>query len=224
MEAKKCTNCGATLKRLSKGWVCPFCDVRYEEETAPVKKKKRKYGLSEDYFEVEANLKESLKKKRVAGCIRSIAYCLDNYDTADDIEDYILKKMTAPDDVFIKGTDDDKIEAVMPVIESVTDPGERVIFCVNTGILSRDRDYYVITDKRSIFVDNKNIRSVCHADIGSLKLGDTFGAVNWYINGDYDKCLMSLDSDGVFHGALIALICMLSFEQDPKSDKIRIIN
>lgn len=227
MEAKKCSNCGATLERVkvSNVWVCPFCNVKYEDDPSneKEKKKRKKYGLRDDLFIVEADLKESMKRKRVAECIKSMAYCMDNYDTAKDLEEYILNKMTLPDDVFVKGVNDDRIQEVLPTVENVKDVDERLIFCVNTGILSHGKDYYVITDKRSIFVDNKNVKAAYHKDIGSLKLGDSFGAVNWYINGDYDKCLMAVSQDGQFHGALIALICMLSFEQDPKSEKIKII-
>ena len=108
----------------------------------------------------------------------------------------------------------------MPVLETVIDSGERIIVYGNKGILSKGKEYFVVTDRRSVFVKKKDVKTVLHTDIDSLKVED---CGNCYINGDYNKGFVNLDANGTFQGALIALICMYAFEEDPGRDRIRII-
>ena len=61
---------------------------------------------------------------------------------------------------------------------------------------------------------------VSHADLDSLKIED---CGNCYINGDYDQGIVNLDANGKFQGAIIALICMFSFEAAPDRERIRIV-
>ena len=223
MEIKKCDQCGGTLERLriQKTWICPFCGARFEEENRENKEASTEYfGLNEEVFALENDLSKVMKKAGGSGCIRSIVHCMSTFQTAAQVEDYMLKKMTFSDDISMKGIREEQIQKAMPVLEQVMEADEHVIVYGNKGIFSKGKEYFAITDKRSIFVKKKEVKTVAHADVDSLKIED---CGNCYINEDYDQGIVNLDANGKFQGAIIALICMSSFEADPAGDRIRII-
>ncbi len=78
----------------------------------------------------------------------------------------------------------------------------------------------MVTDKRSIFVEKNKLKDVLHTDIDSLKFESPS---NIYLNEDYDQGILNLDGSGKFLGALIACICMRSFEEAPDRSRIQII-
>ena len=223
MEIKKCVQCGANLERQAtrKAWLCPYCGARYEEEEKEKTTAPKEYcGLNEEVFRVETDLSKIMKDSNGAGVIKSITHCMSSFEKACQVEAYMLKKLTFSDDISVKGVREDQIEKAMPLLEKSMDADERVIIYGNKGILSKGKEYFVVTNRRSIFVKRKSIKTVFHTDIDSLKI-ESCG--NCYLNGDYEKGFVNLDAKGTFQGAMIALICMLSFEAQPDRDKIRII-
>jgi len=223
MEIRKCDQCGGNLERLriQKAWRCPFCGARFEEENRENKAASADYfGLNEEVFLLENDLSKVMKKAGGSGCIRSIVHCMNTFETAAQVEEYMLKKMPFSDDISMKGTREEQIEKAMGVLEQVMDADEHVIVYGNKGIFSKGKEYFAITDKRSVFVKKKDVKTVSHADVDSLKIED---CGNCYINGDYDQGIVNLDGNGKFQGAIIALICMLSFEAEPDRGLIRIV-
>lgn len=223
MELRKCTQCGGDLKRIRtrREWLCPFCNARYTDEPAEIAKPRGKYhGLNEEVFLLEGDLSKIIKKEDVKGCINNIVHCMDTYETAAEVEEYIMRKCEIPDDISIKGVREEQITNAMPRISEVMEQGERVIVYGNKGILSKGKEYYVVTDKRCIFVDKKKVKQVLHTDIDTISLTEY---ANFIINGDYDKAFYNVSTKGILQGALIALIVMLSFEADNDREKIRIV-
>lgn len=223
MEIKKCDQCGGNLERLrvQKAWRCPFCGARFEEGNVENMVASAEYfGLNEEVFLLESDLSKVMKKAGGYGCIRSIVYCMSTLQTAVQVEEYMLKKMPFSDDISMKGIREENIEKAMAVLEQVMDADEHLIVYGNKGIFSKGKDYFAITDKRSIFVKKKDVKMVSHADLDSLKIED---CGNCYINGDYDQGIVNLDANGKFQGAIIALICMFSFEAAPDRERIRIV-
>ena len=223
MEIKKCIQCGGNLEhdQTRNEWVCPYCGARYVNEVQEGQSLPADYcGLSDKIFSVECDLAKIMKKDGGAGCIRSIAHCMSTFENAGQVEDYMVKKISFSDDISVKGVRDDQIAKAMPLLETVMDPDERVIVYGNKGIFSRGKEYFAVTDRRSVFVKKKDVKTVLHTDIDSLKLED---CGNCYVNGDYGKGFVSLDAKGTFQGAMLALICMLSFEADPGRGRIRLL-
>ena len=223
MEIKKCTQCGGNLEhlRLQKVWRCPFCGVRYEDDAKEQpSSKEENFGLNDEVFSIETDLSKLMKKDGASGCIRSIAHCMRTYTSSDQVEAYMLKKLSFSDDISVKGVREDQIENAMPLMKTVMGPGERVIVYGNKGIFSKGKEYFAVTDRRSIFVEKKIVKSLLHTDIDAIKV-EACG--NCCLNEDYGKSFINLDSKGTFQGALIALICMFAFEEDPEREKIRLI-
>lgn len=223
MEIKKCTECGGNLEhlRLQKVWRCPFCGVRYEDDAKEQpSSKEENFGLNDEVFSIETDLSKLMKKDGASGCIRSIAHCMRTYASAEQLEAYMLKKIPFSDDISVKGVREEQIINAMPLMKTVMDPDERVIVYGNRGIFSKGKEYFAVTDKRSIFVKKKDVKDLPHTDIDTVKV-EACG--NCYLNGDYEKIFINLDSKGTFQGALIALISMFAFEADPEREKIRLI-
>ncbi|MBP5607033.1 MAG: hypothetical protein J6X66_02015 [Lachnospiraceae bacterium] len=227
MEVKKCASCGANLEfiRTRNLWVCPFCNSQYEEEAAAEEEKKEenKLGLSEALFSIEKDIESLMEEKRVAENIKELAFCLKNFGTAKEIEDYITRKCHIKDDCAAKGVNEDKFSLIMPRIQSEMEPGESVLLYVNKGIFSQGKEFYAITDKRCIFADKKKCKSVLHTNIGSFKFDESFDTCTWYVNKDYDMQIQTPGSSYKELGAVIALITMLSFEQDKNRETISIV-
>ena len=222
MELRKCDQCGGTLKRLRirKMWVCPYCDAVYEDEKKePEKSKYKTFGLNEEVFQVEKDLSPLMKNAGSAGVIKSIADCMKRFETAEEVEDYLMK-LNLSDDISVKGVRENEIEKVLPRISEFMDPRERVILYGNKGIFSKGKEFYAITDRRSFVADKKTVLSVPHTELDSLSIAS---GGNCKLNNDYNKIIISLDATGTVQGALLAMICMLSFEQAPERDRIRIL-
>ena len=223
MDIRKCAQCGGDLERqpMKKVWLCPYCGARYEEEDQEETTEPKEYGgLNKEVFMVEKDLSKIMKSNNGAGVIKSIVHCMGSFDDACQVEDYMLRKITFSDDISVKGVRENQIEKAMPLLEKTIDPDERVIVYGNKGILTKGKEYFVVTDRRSIFVKKKNIKTVLHTDVDSLMIE---GCGNCYLNEDYEKGFINLDAKGTFQGAMIAMICMLSFEAQPDRGRIRII-
>ena len=223
MEIMQCRRCGGDLKhlRMQRAWICPFCGARYEsEEEETTENTVEYYGLNPEVFQVERDLSGVMKREGGSGCIRTIVHCMKTFETAAQIEEYMQKKLPFSDDISVKGVREEQIRNAMPVLQTVMNADERVIVYGNKGIFSKGKEYFAVTDRRSIFVSRKKVESVLHADIDALKIED---CANCYINGDYDKGFVSLDGNGRFQGAMLAMIIMLAFEENADRDRIRLI-
>lgn len=220
MEIKECTQCGAGLRRLriQRMWICPYCGTRYED--AARDEKPDAFGLNEEVFAIEGDLSRIIKKSGGGGVIRSIAGCMSRFESSAQVEDYLLNKIPFSDEISTAGVRSERIAGAMPVLGTVMEPGERVIVYGDKGIFSSGKEYFAVTDRRTAFVRKQQVKSILHTDIDSLKIE---GGGNCYLNEDYGKGLVSLDANGRFQGALIALICMLSFEAEPERGRIRIV-
>ena len=226
MEVKKCGSCGANLEfiRTRNMWVCPFCNSQYEDDTAKEEKKDAgKCGLSAALFNIEKDLESLMEAQQVAECINTLAFCLKNFGTSGEVADYISKKCSIKDDCAAKGVREDKFKLILPRIQSQMEPGEQLLLYCNKGIFSQGKEFYAITDKRSFFADKKNCKSVRHTDIGTLKIEDAFSSCVCYINKDYDMQMQTPGNGYKELGAVIALITLLSFEQDPDREVISIV-
>ncbi len=225
MESKKCASCGANLEfiRTRNMWVCPFCNSQYEGAAEEGEEKAKDVcGLSTALYRIEKDLESKMDEKRVSECINTLAFCLKNFGNSGEVSDYISKKCSIKDECAAKGVNEDKFKLIMPRIQSEMDPGESLLLYVNKGIFSQGKEFYAITDKRCIFADKKNCKSVLHTDIGSFRLDDSFDTCAFYVNGANGMQMTTPGSTYKELGAAVALITYLSFEQAPDRETISI--
>ena len=226
MESRKCPNCGGGLElsRSQKMLECPFCGSKFEADAQLSEKiAKECNSLDENIFRIERDFTDARRKKQVGRCIETLIYCMNELETPEKIESHIRKSLITLDDLAAEGINESLINAVRGRINSELTADERIIVYKDLGIFSKGKEFTVLTNKRFLFFKKKDCVTSYHTDIGSLKLADSSDLAAWYINGDYNKQIPSMEPSGQLTGAAIALACLFSFQQQPDRDRIRLI-
>ncbi|MBR5090480.1 MAG: hypothetical protein IK093_13710 [Ruminiclostridium sp.] len=226
METRKCPNCGGGLElsRSKTMLECPFCGSKFEVEAETREKIAQKSNsFDEEIFRIERDFTGSRQKKQTGRCIETIIYCMNELRTPEKIEDFIRKSLVNGSDIAAEGLNESLINAVRGRINGELEAGERIIVYSDQGIFSKGKEFTVLTNKRLLFFTKKKCTPVNHADIGTLRLEDSSDCPAWYINGDLDKRIPSMEPSGQLTGAVVALACVLSFELAPGRDRIRLI-
>ncbi|MBR1832195.1 MAG: hypothetical protein IJ784_07160 [Ruminiclostridium sp.] len=226
METRKCPNCGGGLEltRALNMLECPFCGSKFEVDAEDREKiAKERSSLDENIFRVERDFTDARRKKQVGKCIETLIYCMNELGTPERIEDHIRKSLMTTDDLAAEGINESLINAVRGRINGELTADERIIVYKDLGIFSKGKEFTVLTNKRFLFFKKKNCITSYHTDIGTLKLADGGDLAAWYINGDYNKQIPSMEPSGQLTGAAIALACLFSFDQQPDRDRIRLI-
>lgn len=226
METKKCPNCGAMLElsKFQTSLECPYCGSKYDIEVEAREKIAQKANdFNEELFRVERDFTEDRNKKQTGRCIDTLLYCMNELRSPDKIESHIRKSLINGGDLAAEGINDSLISNVKSRINSETEPGEHIIVYKDLGIFSKGKEFVVVTEKRLLFFTKKKCTSILFKDIDTLRLNDSGDYSAWYINGDLDKRIPSMEPSGQLTGAVVALSCLKSFEQDPDRERIRLI-
>lgn len=67
-----------------------------------------------------------------------------------------MSVLLTDEDVASEGINQKRIDKIMPKITELIEPGEHIIVYGDDGVFSRGKEFFVITDKRIIFVNEKN--------------------------------------------------------------------
>ncbi|MBQ8086307.1 MAG: hypothetical protein IJ232_09410 [Lachnospiraceae bacterium] len=227
MSEKKCPSCSGVMELSKSGrkWICPYCN---EEIANDIKESEieLKDGLPLNIFYLEKDMAEDNFKKDTKELLKSLKYCLNELKTLERIETY-MKKLMADTDSY--GSDD--MEGVHKELANVArerlgdelKQDERIILYTENGMFARRKEFNVITDKRCFFVNKKDYIQIKHTDIVDIKVDTTFGMPSWYLNGDYKKSITSNCTDNRMLGAIIAIVCLLSFKNDTERERIRLV-
>ncbi|MCR4716279.1 MAG: hypothetical protein K5656_03770 [Lachnospiraceae bacterium] len=222
----KCINCGAECeltKSLLK-WRCPFCDSLYDAEGEDAEKIREKYQeFDPEMFVVERDFSEFMDKKVTATNIKSLKRCLNELGSVEEILSYIRRTHSNCEDIAMDDIREDMINACHERLASILEPSEKLLMYIDRGIFFKNKEYYLITDKRSIFVYKKKNPFVYHKDISSLKLESFMDTPSWEINQSYETAVGNVAITGDLSGAIVALIILLGFRNDPNKDRIRLI-
>lgn len=203
---------------------CPFCGSKFEADAELSEKiAKERNSLDENIFRIERDFTEARSKKQVGKCIETLIYCMNELETPEKIESHIIKSLITLDDLAAEGINESLINAVRGRINSELTADERIIVYKDLGIFSEGKEFTVLTNKRFLFFKKKDCITLYHTDIGTLKLADSSDLAAWYINGDYNKQIPSMEPSGQLTGAAIALACLFSFDQQPDRERIRLI-
>ena len=226
MESRKCPNCGGGLElsRSKNMLECPFCGSKFEVAAEDKEKIARKRNsLDEEIFRIERDFSGVMQKKQTGKCINTIIYCMNELGSSEKVEEHILKSLINGDYIASEEKNTGLINAVRGRIKAELTADERIILYSDQGIFSKGKEFTVVTNKRFLFFTKKKCAQVFFGDISTLRLSEGGDIAAWYINGDLDNRIPSMETSGQLTGAVIAFACLSAFEREPDRDRIRLI-
>lgn len=243
IEINKCPNCSGKLEKTDKPNIvrCIFCDSEFEveaEEEAEVEEKaeaadetveesKPKKAVEDgfkkpEWFEYRVEFKKLLKGHDSKEAMNAFAYCTNELGTSEAIIKYIKREIIDDSGIYHKGHKAEKLNAFLnsKFMKGQITADDNIIFYVNTGIFSCGKHGFIITDKKIVFSGRKP-HTIDYSDLRKLSFDMDSDFVNIRLNGSFDTTIGTIEG-GSFkaHGALAALVCALSFENEPDRDKI----
>ena len=222
MNTRKCPSCGGEMELsiLNKCLVCPFCDTHIDVN---IQDDGSAGMLDEKMFDFLWELDSLKQYDNVIAVLDSMRYCLNSLKTAESVSQYIRTTLLTDEDVASEGINQKRIDKIMPKIAELVEPGERIIVYGDDGILSRGKEFFVITDKRSIFVNGKKSDGVLHREISAMRLDPNGGYPRWKLNNQDSFAVTGIGNKYRLQGAIAALICLFAAEQRSEKTKIKLL-
>ena len=220
MENRKCPSCGGEME-LSvsrKCMVCPFCDTHIDVE---IRDDGNGALLDTKMFDILWDIKALKKHENVVTCLDSFRYCLNSLKTADSVAKYIRTALINDDDVASEGINQNRIDKILPKIADLMDSDEHIIVYGDDGLILRGKCFFVVTDRRSIFVEGKRRNTVLHSDVSALRLDPNGGYPRWKVNNQDAQYIPGVGTKYRLQGAVAALICLYAGQHS--SEKIRLM-
>ena len=222
MNTRKCPSCGAEMELSisNKCLVCLFCDTHIDVD---IQDDGNTGMLNEKMFDFLWNLNSLKQYDNVTAVLDSMRYCLNSLKTSENVSQYIRTALLTDEDVASEGINQKRIDKIMPKITELVEPGERIIVYGDDGILSRGKEFFVITDKRSIFVNGKKSDAVLHREISAMRLEPNGGYPRWKLNNQDSFAVTGIGNKYRLQGAIAALICLFAAEQRGEKEKIKLL-
>ena len=222
MNTRKCPSCGGEMELsiLNKCLVCPFCDTHIDVD---IQDDDSAGMLDQKLFDFLWELDSLKQYDNVIAVLDSMRYCLNSLKTAESVSQYIRTTLLTDEDVASEDINQKRIDKIMPKIAELVEPGERIIVYGDDGILSRGKEFFVITDKRSIFVNGKKSYAVLHREISAMRLDPNGGYPRWKLNNQDSFAVTGIGNKYRLQGAIAALICLLAAEQRGEKEKIKLL-
>jgi hypothetical protein len=222
MNTRKCPSCGGemNLSISNKCLICPFCDTHIDVE---IQDDGNTGMLDENMFDFLWYLDDLKQYENVIAVLDSMRYCLNSLKTAESVSKYIRTALLTDEDVASEGINQNRIDKIMPKITELIEPGERIIVYGDDGIFSRGKEFFVITDKRSIFVNGKKTGSILHREISAVRLDPNGGYPRWKLNNQDSFAVTAIGNKYRLQGAIAALICIFASEQQGGREKIKLL-
>lgn len=220
MENRKCPSCGGEmeLSLSDKCLVCPFCDTHIDVE---IKDDGNGALLDTKMFDILWDIEALKQYENVVTCLDSFCYCLNSLKTADSVAKYIRSVLINADDVASEGINQHRLDKIMPKIADLLDTNEHIIVYGDDGLFARGKCFFVVTDKRSIFIDGKKKNSVLHSDVTALRLAPNGGYPRWRVNNQDAQYISGIGAKYRLQGAVAALICL--YAREHSSEKIKLM-
>ena len=220
MENRKCPSCGGEMELSvsNKCMVCPFCDTHIDVE---IEDDGNGTLLDTKMFDILWDIRALKQFENVVTCLDSFCYCLNSLKTTDGVTKYIRTALIKEEDVASEGINQNRLDKIMPKIGEFLDTDEHIIVYGDDGILSRGKCFFVVTDKRSIFIDGKKKSSVLHSDVTVLRLAPNGGYPRWKVNNQDEQYISGVGTKYRLQGAVAALICL--YARQHSSEKIKLM-
>ena len=243
---RKCPNCNGTLSETEGGriYVCDYCGAKFMEEGAdeeekPVakaeetpkteekseKKKDDKETGEGDFsdcpwFDSHTEYKTVARGKNSKKAFKNMLKCVTEFSTSEEIMKFIRSEMKQGSDVAGKGFDQARLDAIVKHSKKFLDNDEEPLFFSDDGLFSKGKHGTLITNKRTLIAGMKT-RTLLHSDLTSMTLDNGSDIPYVYLNGEEGLQMKGpLGGNPGFLGSFAALVCALSFEQNPGREKI----
>ena len=222
MDTRKCPSCGGEMELSisNKCLICPFCDTHIDVD---MQDDGNTGMLDERMFDFLWNLDSLKQHDNVIAVLDSMRYCLNSLKTTESVSKYIRTTILTDEDVASEGINQKRIDKIMPKIAELIEPGECIIVYGDDGILSRGKEFFVITDKRSIFVNGKKKGAVLHREISAMHLDPKGGYPRWQLNNQDSFAVTGIGNKYRLQGAIAALICLFAAEQRGGKEKTKLL-
>jgi hypothetical protein len=179
--------------------------------------------LDEKMFDFLWDLDILKQYDSVVTVLDSMRYCLNRLQSAESVSKYIRTTLLTEEDVASEGINQNRIDKIMPKISEMLEPGEHIIVYGDEGILSKGKEFFVITDKRSIFVNGKKSGAVLHREISAICLNPNGGYPRLRLNNQDNFSVTGVGNKYRLQGAIAALICLFAAEQSGGKEKIKLL-
>lgn len=222
MDTRKCPSCGGEMELSisNKCLICPFCNTHIDVD---MQDDGNTGMLDERMFDFLWNLDSLKQYDNVIAVLDSMRYCLNSLKTTESVSKYIRTALLTDEDVASEGINQKRIDRIMPKIAELIEPGERIIVYGDDGILSRGKEFFVITDKRSIFVNGKKTGAVLHREISAMRLNPNGGYPRWLLNNQDSFAVTGIGNKYRLQGAIAALLCLFAAEQRGGKEKTKLL-
>ena len=227
MELNKCPNCSGklALAKNRKRLVCSYCGSEFPLDEI-TRSEIGDQPVNPDWFIYDWDIESIRNNKACDEVVKSFIRTLNDYETSSAIEAYMREYLMDFDDVSAYGIREEKLKGIAGRLARNLLPEERIVLYYDDGILIHGKTGIVVTDKRTFFVENKNVKEVMHAKIPFINVGFSMGYPkvrlgDKYVNDIGGGCALVSHFDLV--GALMALICAFAFEERPDRPKIKLV-
>jgi LEA14-like dessication related protein len=170
-----------------------------------------------DYNKIKAN-------SQLYTCVSSFIRAINDFGSASKIEEYMKNYLMKYDEISAPGIREDKMRGIRSRIAGYLQPDERVILYDDNGLFIHGKTGTVITDKRTLLVEKKKVTNIHHSGIPYLLFEFSLGLPGVKLGEQYANSIGIFNSHFDLQGTAAALICALSFGDDPERPKIRLLS
>ena len=198
--------------------VCPFCDTHIDVE---IRDDGNGALLDTRMFDILWDIRALKKHENVMTCLDSFCYCLNSLKTVDSVTKYIRTALINDEDVASEGINQNRLDKIMPKISDLLDMDEHILVYGDDGLFARGKCFFVVTDRRSIFVEGKRRNTVLHSDVASMRLDPNGGYPLWKVDNQDAQYIPGVGPKYRLQGAVAALICL--YAREHCSDNIKLL-
>ena len=157
-QLNKCPNCNGKLvlsasrTRLE----CPFCGSEFKlDETT--EKEIGDNPIHKDWFIYEWDYNKLIEEPKCNTVVQSFIRTLNEYGSSEQIISYMRDYLMNFDDISAPGIREEKMKGIAARVAGKMSPDEQIICYNDDGIFVHGKTGVVVTTKRTMFVDKKNI-------------------------------------------------------------------